>query len=67
MDNTYIMKNNSEESKDKINYRKLLDEYYEYLGLENAPTHMMIKMHLTFFADWLNLNKEKIHEQQKRT
>ena len=36
-----------------MDYRKLLDEYYEYLG-DVRPIHKMITNHLLFFADWLN-------------
>jgi len=36
-----------------MNYRNLLDEYYEYLG-EHRPVHKMLTNHLLCFADWLN-------------
>ena len=36
-----------------MEYRKLLEKYYEYLGIER-PTHKLITNHLLCFADWLS-------------
>ena len=41
-----------------MDYRKLLNEYYEYLG-DARPVHKMITNHLLFFADWLNTHTEE--------
>ena len=36
-----------------MDYRKKLDEYYQYLGKEK-PANKLITNHLLCFADWLN-------------
>ena len=35
-----------------MDYRKALEQYYDYLGREK-PVHKMITNHLLCFADWL--------------
>ena len=46
------------EQREVMDYRKLLNEYYEYLG-DARPVHKMITNHLLFFADWLDTHTEE--------
>jgi len=41
-----------------MEHRKLLDEYYKYLG-KDRPVNKMITNHLLFFADWLDIKEDQ--------
>jgi len=47
-----------------MDYRKKLNEYYQYLGKEK-PTHKIITNHLLCFADWLNESQQTKAEPGK--
>jgi hypothetical protein len=47
-----------------FDYRKLLSEYYEYLGSEKPAKRSYVDLQLICFADWLNgSGVEKMKEE----